>query len=311
MFVIVLLVVFSICIATGGGNVKVTFTSSHDPPIIAEGDTAVFNCSSNHSLVLINWILNETVSASTLTSLGVIVNGAATPVSSLIIPGLVDPFNDTEVQCVAFGFGIGDFSPSSVTLKVQGIPAPVDNLTLSYYSCCYTFSWIAPFTLPGFPILNYNVSVTSNDEMINQAKLNDSVIQWIYYPKEVATHTFSIAAVNNVGEGKISNLPMEKNEINDTELIDQYLDYESQNHIIDIKISRKDAEFKNCIFNHVALDCTDSNAIFNSSNITNDAFVTFNISAADKVHKVTTHITLQSGLVVNSDSSNPLSLSKF
>ncbi|XP_019857420.1 PREDICTED: uncharacterized protein LOC109585736 [Amphimedon queenslandica] len=236
MFVIVLLVVFSVCIATGGGNVKVTFTSSHDPPNIAEGGTAVFNCSSNHSTVLISWLLNKT-SASVFTSLGVIVNGGGTPVSSLIIPGLVNPFNDTEVQCVAFGFGIGDFSPSSVTLKVQGIPAPVDNLTLSYDSCCYMFSWTAPFTLPGFSILNYNVNVTSDGMMINQTKLNVSIIQWKYCPKEVVTHTFSIAAVNNVGEGKISNLSMEKNEINDTELIDQYLDYESQNHIIDIKIS--------------------------------------------------------------------------
>ncbi|XP_019854734.1 PREDICTED: uncharacterized protein LOC109583730 [Amphimedon queenslandica] len=318
MFVIVLLVVFSVCIATGGGSVEVTFTSSPHPSIIAEGDTAVFYCSSDHPTVLITWLLNN-ISASTLnfTSLGVIANGGGTTSSSLTIPGLVDPFNDTEVQCVAFGFGIGDFSPSSVTLKVQGVPAPVDNLTLSYDSCCYTFSWIAPFTLPGFPILNYNISITNNGMIIDQT--NVSMTQSTYCPPETGTHTISIAAVNEVGEGKINyhEFVVEETEIRETKPMDRYIDF-YQNQIISVKLDGNEklsAKLKNCIIELIELKSTDdSNTIFNSSNITDDGLVTFNISdqsAADKFHNVTTQITLDSGLVVHSNSSNPLSLSFF
>ena len=181
-----------------------TFTSSHDSPNIAEGDTAVFNCSSNHSTVLISWLLNKT-SASTFTSLGLIVNGAATTVSSLTIPGLVDPFNNTEVQCVAFGFGIGDLSPSSVILRIQGRLKPVNNLTevQSNDSCCYQFYWTPPFTLPGFPILRYNINIISTSSILLQT--NVSVSQWTYCPKDFGSHTVSIAAVNSVGEGEIAN----------------------------------------------------------------------------------------------------------
>ena len=146
--------------------------------------------------------MNETASASTLTSLGVTVTGAATPVSSLTIPGLVDPFNNTGVQCVAFGFSIGDFSPTSVILRVQGVPGLVDNLRLSNDSCCYKLSWTSPFTLPGIPILNYKLNVTSNGVMINQT--NVSMTRWTYCPQETGTHRISIAAVNEVGEGKIN-----------------------------------------------------------------------------------------------------------
>ena len=178
------------------------FTSSHYPPNIAEGGIAVFNCSSNHSAVLISWLLNKTISASTLTSLGVIVNGAGTTVSSIIIPGLVDPFNNTEVQCVAFGFGIGDFSPSPVILRIQGSPEPVNSLTVvqSNDSCCYQFYWTPPFTLPGVPILRYNINITSTSSILLQT--NVSVSQWTYCPKDFGSHTVSIAAVNSVGEGE-------------------------------------------------------------------------------------------------------------
>ena len=184
------------------GQVQVAFTSSPNPPTIAEGDTAVFNCSSNHSAVLINWLLNKTISASTLTSDGVIVNGVGTPVSSLTIPGLVDPFNNTEVQCIAFGFGIGNFSPPPVILRVQGRPEPVTNLTVvqSNDSCCYQFYWRPPFTLPGFPILRYNINITSTGSILLQT--NVSVSQWTHCPKDYGIHTVSIAAVNSVGEGK-------------------------------------------------------------------------------------------------------------
>ena len=185
----------------GGGNVKVNFNLSPDPPNIAEGDTAVFNCSSNHSLVTITWILNETESASTLTSLGVIVNGAATPVSSLIIPGLVDSFSETEVLCYASGPGFSNVSPSPVMLRVQGVPALVDNFNLS--NDFRYFSWTPPFTLLGVPILRYNINVTKDTELIKQTHVNET--KWEYCPQQFGNLSISVAAVNNAGEGKIFN----------------------------------------------------------------------------------------------------------
>ena len=123
----------------------------------------------------------------------------------------MNPFNNTEVQCVAYGHGIGAFSPASVLLTV-GVPAPVNNLTLSNDSCCYKFSWTSPFTLPlsGYPLLKYNINVTNNGVMIYQT--NVSVTHWTYCPQELANPTVSIAAANDVGQGKISNyhLPVDK-----------------------------------------------------------------------------------------------------
>ena len=80
----------------------------------------MFNCSTDHSAVTITWILNKTVPASTLASYGVTTSGIGTPVSSLTIPGLVNPFNNTEVLCFASGPGFGDVSPPPVILRIQG-----------------------------------------------------------------------------------------------------------------------------------------------------------------------------------------------
>lgn len=71
------------------------------------------------------------------------------------------------------------------------------------------------------------------------------------------------------------------------------------------------AKLKNCTIELIELKCTNSSDTFNSSNITSDGLVVFNISAADKFHEVTTHIIFQSGLIVNGDRRNPLFLSKF
>ena len=71
---------------------EVIFTSS---PNIPEGGTTVYNCSTNNSAV------------------SVIAHGAGTTISSPI-PGLVNPFNNTEVWCYASGSGFGDVSPSPV-----------------------------------------------------------------------------------------------------------------------------------------------------------------------------------------------------
>ena len=97
----------------------------------------MYNCSTNHSLVLINWILNKTVSASEFASYGVTTSGTGSTVSSLIIPGLVNPFNNTEVWCYASAPGfVGDVvSPPPVILRIQGRLEHVNGFTAVY--CLY------------------------------------------------------------------------------------------------------------------------------------------------------------------------------
>ena len=163
----------------------------------------MYNCTSNHSAVIINWILNKTVTALSLASYGVTTPGVGSTVSSLIIPGLVNPFNNTEVQCVAYGHGVGDFSPLPVILRIQGRLEPVNILTavLSNGSCCYQFYWTPPFTLPGVPILGYNINVTN---FYNSTVLQIDVTattRWEYCPMDLGFYIVSIAAVNGVGEG--------------------------------------------------------------------------------------------------------------
>ena len=176
---------------------EVVFTSS---PNIAKGGTAVYNCSTNNSLVTVsNWILNKTISASTLASYGVTAHGTGSTVSSLIIPGLVNPFNNTEVLCYASGPGFGDVSPPSVMLWIQGrLESPT--AVQSNDSCCYNFNWSPPFTLPGVPILGYNINVTNNNGAVLQIS-DIKTTQWKYCPKEFGDHIVSVAAVNGVGEG--------------------------------------------------------------------------------------------------------------
>ena len=183
---------------------EVNFTSS---PSITEGGTAVYNCSTNHSAVTINWILNKTVTASTLVSYGVTAPGTGSPVSSLIIPGLVDPFNNTEVLCYASGPGFGDVSPSSVILRIQGRLEAPKSLTAvqSNDSCCYHFNWSPPFTLPGVPILGYNINITNNNGVVLQVNVNNTT-QWEYCPQGFGNNNVNIAAVNSVGEGAATNI---------------------------------------------------------------------------------------------------------
>ena len=189
----------------------VIFTSS---PNIPEGSTAVYNCSTNHSLVLINWLLNKTMSAPTLNaSLGVTAPGTGSPVSSLIIPGLVDPFNNTEVLCYASGPGFGDISPSPVILRIQGrLKAPkILTAVQSNGSCCYHFNWSPPFTLPGVPILGYNINITNKtDGNVLQINVSNTT-QWEYCPEEFGDHIVSVAAVNGVGEGEVTTLNLSIN----------------------------------------------------------------------------------------------------
>ena len=160
----------------------------------------MYNCSSNHSAVPVTWYLNNTLPAPTLASYGV-----GTPVSSLIIPGLVNPFNNTEVLCYASGPGFGDVSPPPVILRIQGRLEPVNSLTavLSNGSCCYQFYWTPPFTLPGVPILGYNINITT---FYSSTVLQNDVTattRWEYCPVDLGFYSVNIAAVNSVGEGDV------------------------------------------------------------------------------------------------------------
>ena len=183
---------------------EVIFTSS---PNIAEGgrSIAVYNCSSNNSAVTITWYLNKTVSASEFASYGVTAPGTGSTVSSLTIPGLVNPFNNTEVLCYASGPGFGDVSPPPVILRIQGRLEAPNGLTAvrSNDSCCYHFNWSPPFTLPGVPILGYNINITDNNGNVLQTNVSNTT-QWEYCPEEFGDHDISVAAVNSVGEGDIN-----------------------------------------------------------------------------------------------------------
>ena len=189
---------------------EVIFTSS---PNVPEGGTAVYNCSTNHSAVLINWFLNKTVPATTLAPYGVTTPGTGSPVSSLIIPGVVNPFNNTEVLCYASGPGFGDVSPPPVMLRIQGRLEAPNNLTAvqSDDSCCYHFNWSPPFTLPGVPILGYNINVTNNNGAVLQINVGN-ITQREYCPEEFGDHIVSVAAVNSVGEGEVTTLNLLMNQ---------------------------------------------------------------------------------------------------
>ena len=187
---------------------EVIFTSS---PNIAERDKAVYNCSTNNSAVTITWILNKTVSATTLASYGVTTPGTSTPVSSLTIPGLVDPFNNTEVLCYASGPGFGDVSPPPVILRIQGRLEAPTTAVQSNDSCCYHFNWSPPFTLPGVPILGYNINVTNKTNgVVLQINVSNTT-QWEYCPKEFGDYNVSVAAVNSVGGGEVTTLNLSIN----------------------------------------------------------------------------------------------------
>ena len=167
----------------------------------------MYNCSTNHSAVTVTWILNKTVSASTLASYGVTTPGTSTPVSSLIIPGLVDPFDNTEVLCYASGPGfVGDvISPPPVILRIQGRLEAPNNLTTvqSNDSCCYHLNWSPPFTLPGVPILGYNINITNKTNGVVLHTRTVTATEYEYCPEEFGDHIINAAAVNSVGEGDV------------------------------------------------------------------------------------------------------------
>ena len=185
------------------------FTSSSNN--ITEGGTITLNCSSNNSLVFINWVFNETDSAVSVH--GVTATGIGTNSSSLTVPGIPDPFNNTIIKCVLFIPGSGELeSPPPVMLRIQGrLEAPYGLTAVqSNDSCFYHFNWFPPFTLPGVPILGYNINVTNennnNGANVLQINVSNTTTEWEYCPKKFDDHIVGVAAVNKVGEGQISTV---------------------------------------------------------------------------------------------------------
>ena len=120
----------------------------------------------------------------------------------------MNPFNNTAVKCIAFGTGLGEFSPPPVILRIQGrLEAPYGLTAVqSNDSCCYRFNWFPPFTLPGVPILGYNINVTNNDDGADVLQINVSnTTQWEYCPGLFGNNNVNVAAVNSVGEGITAN----------------------------------------------------------------------------------------------------------
>ena len=189
---------------------NVTLNSSPEPPNVAEGDSITLCCNSTNGSVQTNWLLNKESAASYGT-----ITGNGTNASCLTLPGLVT-FNDATVKCVAFiyatGGGTEELSPDPVILRIQSRLESVNlSKAESNDSCCYYFNWLPPLTLPGVPILGYNINVTNNDGAILS---NDTgtATKWEYCPKEFGDNNVSVAAVNTVGEGHIDTVEVKTEE---------------------------------------------------------------------------------------------------
>ena len=92
-------------------------------PNITIHQKAVYKCSVDSGAVTVQWNVNGTISTdSSITDLGIITYGAATPNSSLTIPGNSE-LNNTIVICTASGLvdGMKYIKSSSTTLFIQGI----------------------------------------------------------------------------------------------------------------------------------------------------------------------------------------------
>ena len=90
---------------------------------IAIHQTAVYKCSVDNNGVSIHWNVNENSSTdSSITDLGIITYGLATPDSSLTIPGNPE-LNNTIVTCIASGLVdmVWYSNRSCATLFIQGI----------------------------------------------------------------------------------------------------------------------------------------------------------------------------------------------
>ena len=99
--------------------VQFIFTPS---PNIGVYQLAHYQCSVDHTGVSITWLVNKTSSDhNDIIQLGIIVNGAGSSNSSLIIPGYPQ-YNNTVVRCNAFGSVDGNnyFNFSESTLRIQG-----------------------------------------------------------------------------------------------------------------------------------------------------------------------------------------------
>ena len=96
-------------------TVQFTFIPS---PNIGVYQLAHYQCSVDHPNSIIVWHINGTISTNIeIEQLDIITSGAGTPTSNLTIPGYPQ-YNNTIVECIAFGPVEGDINS---TLRIQGI----------------------------------------------------------------------------------------------------------------------------------------------------------------------------------------------
>ena len=185
-------------------------------PNIGVYQVAHYQCSMDHTGVIVTWFVNGTGSANNdIIQLGIVTNGEGSQQSNLTIPGYPQ-YNNTVVTCNAFGTvnGSSYFNFNESTLKIQGNTlfdmslyllslgelAAVKNLMCHVQSQYINCSWSSPFSL--VPIHGYIINVTYQGEVVTQNTTSSTI--WQYCPSQFGTYTISVAGNNSAGEGVIS-----------------------------------------------------------------------------------------------------------
>ena len=189
--------------------------------------SAHYQCSVDHSTVVITWSVNGTGSADNkIIQLGITTNGAGSSNSSLTIPGYPQ-YNNTIVRCNAFGSVNGNsyFNFSDSTLKIQGNMlfgvhfnysfllgklTNVRNLVCKRQQHCATCTWSPPFSLVSIP--GYVVNVTKHfSGEISEHFTTDTNWTFCISPSQFDNYTVSVAGNNTAGEGDTSSMTIEIN----------------------------------------------------------------------------------------------------
>jgi hypothetical protein len=291
------------------------------PDTITTVDTAVYNCSTKHPDIAIEWIFNTQSANCTATSSDkdVTINGAGTNNSTFIIPGHLTQFNATIVSCRATG-NINGFNFNKVysaNLQVQGKLDSIHNLTTQFDgSCCTNITWSPPYTLLSVPILKYNINISRDGQIVETSSTIST--EGTYCPVESGEYNISVIAVNKVGEGDTATVRVsypQKYNISRTALLDQYLNQtqwvltiailiDSSLTDDDISLSMDDVQQIFMKFSHTGLTI-ETNNISNYDSTNNSltaSFVTNDSPLNDNFYTFTLDIVLVDcdGLIVRS-----------
>ena len=194
---------------------------------IGVNQSAHYQCSVDHSTVVITWSVNGTGSADNkIIQLGIVTSGAGSSNSSLTIPGYPQ-YNNTVVRCNAFGSVNGNnyYNYSDSILRIQGNTLfgvhfnysfmlgklkNVGNLVCKRQHNCGTCTWSSPFSL--VPIPGYFVNVTKHfSGEINETFIVGTTWNFCISPSQFGNYTVSVAGSNTAGEGDTSSMTIEIN----------------------------------------------------------------------------------------------------